>query len=719
MSIFTKVVPESQLQLEYNYAKIKADPYNYTLTDRVLFYDTDTCALKYNIFSKLSNTEAELACNVLSLAIKPYLLTDSSIKCERLKRKDLGDFIRKIQVDCGYLGTLIRYNNLIINEEKLIPKFEGFSSFIKGAKCIVDKGYLKALEFIYTKCISKSSLIPNLFYLATNVKDYSLYDLENIKFAEKAMKDGVAPVVFSAANPLCLEDNLTSADLVSLITVPTKVISTLFPNPSWTVTTCRLGLAYSIIYGAEVLYNFSNITDDDIKTVLEEIFSMQYPTKKSFCSDYLYHISDSGHVEINPDLKACFDSDNEIRFTSFKNYFDKICPTLNCDLLADFEYYEFPELFAMIIQDMHTYAFQQCRIKHAIFIYQKAKATGLLDKDSFKNSILKGDNVDYGIFGGEEPLEELLNLQSLTTDDTESSIEDMLEGEKAVTDVAKEKGPQLNTMDALKKDLYDSMYDYDIEYVKNDISHKDAYYKIAKNISMITHNLAKQIKEIRTYNTGGKQNGLLVGKLDKKNLHRYKTDPHIFYNNNYKVKEMDLAFGCILDESGSMYGEKIKNGRIVMIMLHEVLTSLGINHSIIGHSGHDMYQSTIYKYYQFKEEPYFSLEKPYNLVTASARSCNCDSGALYYMQKVMKRVQNKDKIVIIFSDGQPTECTDLDLTNQVKAMEKDGIHVIGVGINFESIKDYYPDNANGKNLKEMVDIVVSILKRYVLEKKED
>ena len=49
-------------------------------------------------------------------------------------------------------------------------------------------------------------------------------------------------------------------------------------------------------------------------------------------------------------------------------------------------------------------------------------------------------------------------------------------------------------------------------------------------------------------------------------------------------------------------------------------------------------------------------------------------------------------------------------------MEKEGIHVIGVGINFESIKEYYPDNANGKNLKEMLDIVVNILKRYVLEK---
>ena len=127
----------------------------------------------------------------------------------------------------------------------------------------------------------------------------------------------------------------------------------------------------------------------------------------------------------------------------------------------------------------------------------------------------------------------------------------------------------------------------------------------------------------------------------------------------------------------------------------------------------------VFKYYQFKEEAHYSLDKPYGLVKADARNGNCDSGALYYMQSVLKQVRNKDKIVIIFSDGQPTECTDTELVEQVKAMEKSGIHVIGVGINFESIKEYYPDNANGRNLKEMVNIVVSIIKQNVLEKKED
>ena len=97
---------------------------------------------------------------------------------------------------------------------------------------------------------------------------------------------------------------------------------------------------------------------------------------------------------------------------------------------------------------------------------------------------------------------------------------------------------------------------------------------------------------------------------------------------------------------------------------------------------------------------------------------NCDSAALYYMEKAMTRVQNKDKIVMMFSDGEPTECKGDDLKKQVRRMERKGIKVIGIGINYPSIAEYYKDYANGANLKEMLDIVSNILKQYILEKKE-
>lgn len=247
----------------------------------------------------------------------------------------------------------------------------------------------------------------------------------------------------------------------------------------------------------------------------------------------------------------------------------------------------------------------------------------------------------------------------------------------------------------------------------------NAYNAIASKVNLLNKSLIRKIKDIKVYNTGGKNSGLTKGKLDRRNLHKYKTTNKIFCDNSYKVKESDLAFGVILDVSGSMHGSGIENGRTTLIILHETLKALGINHKIITHTNHGPdYQCSIKCYQHFKEEKHYNVNKNYNLANITAESGNCDSAALYYMEQSLSRVANKDKIVLMFSDGEPTECTGTDLKEQVWAMERKGIKVIGIGINYERIKKYYKDYANGRNLKEMFDIITNILKEYVLEKKD-
>lgn len=249
-------------------------------------------------------------------------------------------------------------------------------------------------------------------------------------------------------------------------------------------------------------------------------------------------------------------------------------------------------------------------------------------------------------------------------------------------------------------------------------SDTDKYNYIKGLVNLINKNLIKRIKDIKTYNTGGKNPGQSKGKIDRKAISKYKTTGKIFYNNDYKQKEMDLAFGIILDVSGSMAGSGIEKGIKTLIVLQETLQALNINFSIITHTSDGKYQSKIKKYHLFREDKAYTPIKNYNLVNITAETGNCDSGALYFMEKYISKVRNKDKIVIMFSDGQPTECTDTDLKNQVRHMEARGIHVIGIGINYPEIARYYPDFANGNSLKEMLDIVSNILERYVLEKKE-
>jgi cobalamin biosynthesis protein CobT len=249
-----------------------------------------------------------------------------------------------------------------------------------------------------------------------------------------------------------------------------------------------------------------------------------------------------------------------------------------------------------------------------------------------------------------------------------------------------------------------------------DEAEKGLYETIAAKSKLICRDFTKKVKEIRVYNTGGKMPGQRTGRVDRHAIHRYKTSPDIFYNNTYKQLESDLAFGILLDISGSMHGNGITNGKITMILLHEALKSLGINHSIVGHTSDGWHDVDLYKFQSFREESGYNTFKNYALASIGAKYGNCDSGALYYMHQCIKRVRNRDKIVLIFSDGEPTECEEFELINQVKAMEADGIKVIGIGINFPNIAKYYKEYANGTSLKNMLDIVSNILQEYILKK---
>ena len=285
------------------------------------------------------------------------------------------------------------------------------------------------------------------------------------------------------------------------------------------------------------------------------------------------------------------------------------------------------------------------------------------------------------------------------------------------------KSRSIRTLDILDSKTFTKnigKYEFEVDTVNTNskVSEicKNGYNALKTSLGMLTTDLVRQIKEIKVYNTGGKETGKLKGKLDKKNLYKYNTDHRIFYDNTYKIKESDLAFGIILDVSGSMRGEGIKNGKLTMVLLHEVLSSLHINHEIITHTSSGNYNSIIQRYKLFNENKLHTVNKVYDILNITERTGNCDSGALYFMQQELHRVKNKDKIVLMFSDGEPTECTGKDLIDQVKSMEREGIVVIGIGINYPTIKSYYSRNANGKDIKDMVDIITNILKEYVLEK---
>lgn len=615
------------------------------------------------------------------------------------------------------LLALAHMNNYYIVPTRLY-KILGFApSECKSFDLIKKSGIYEAFVTFMIACTHYSSIIQDL---AMNcVKVYTPYDcarnLESFKAyinGDKSFDETVCAPVYVSQTQLAI--------------CPTLIDYTFSGGSAYLYgdTDCFASiqaLYNTMIFGVEVLGRIESIPSKDLRDTIYRCMlnSGALSANELELTKHLYY-KDDGTLKPVSEVQEIIDiKDKAKRYEAIRAYADKF----KADILRDAEIinknskYGINPVFAELIKFAEAISIYNYRVKAIVIMYEKLKKEGMLDEFSSVGS-------------SDMPLPSSSKLKDMSSDDTSEEkcmwnpFEDVYGDEDKISDTPsaksdKDDGSLLNfeVLDKLNASFNEHGYSFKVS-TKTDFSEvaKDRYDKLANDISLLNANLIRSIKDIKVYNTGGKNTGKKAGKLDRKNLYKYRTTKDIFYDNTYKTKESDLAFGIILDVSGSMRGKGITNGVSTMICLHETLKALNINHCIITHTSSGMHQSTIDKYQTFKEDKTYNVNKNYAIADIKAKTGNCDSAALYYMEKELLRTKNKDKICIIFSDGEPTECTGTELVEQVRHMERSGIRVIGIGIDFESIKEYYPNNANGKNLREMFDIVSDILKQYVLER---
>lgn len=587
---------------------------------------------------------------------------------------------------------------------------------------------------------SKNSISKYLLYTFTQYKDTDLEDLINTKHLRDALniKDTnislIFDNVFNQCNILC---NLKSKE--SQISVGERMNEIFFwandvpssitlNNEEHRERLSILGAFQYIMFGIEVLYHIYNMTDITLQETLLDQLRINYDANP--INNYLYFITTDERIEFPAEILDIFScKDNTERYNKIKHYMynvisiNEIVATVQTmNTLLDskkFTKINFNDFLGTMVNYAHDLSLHYIRIEYLNILREYCKLNKIdISKPSLKCDSSSDEDEDDDDWESDDDYNE----------EYDSDSEGLLNEEFVDYSSDTSSKHSKKTKKTIKDEMYDELdksnttfkyndYHYEVRDVFDSYTtHKDTYEKVAATTYLLNRNLIKQIKDIKVYNTGGKNPGETKGKLDVKNLHKYKTTNKIFCKNTYKIKESDLAFGIVLDVSGSMCGNGIKNGKATMIVLHETLKALSINHSIVTHTSHGHHHCIINRYQSFKEDKTFKINKNYALAKITEHSGNCDSAALCYMEKALLRAKNKDKICLIFSDGQPTECSEKELKLQVKHMESNGIKVIGIGVDFPEIKRYYTDYANGKNLKEMLDIVSKILKEYVLTK---
>ena len=678
MAIYTP----NELARIYTMCKIKHNPCNYSLADKLIESTREDIA-KETILSYGSITEHAL----VELVKTVFEVTDARVNSwseEAVAKPVVGSIT-------GPQKVATRMNNLHVDVDMLREVF-GFKSLLKFKESC-------AMEAFVRMCValtSEDSCTPQMFWLYTEFRDTPYEDLLDYAPLKKALL---------SENP-CLP-------------VPCAMTEIIHPKVPRDINDREVPMLVSsasyAIHMLEVLWAYVNLNDARLKEFLTPHF------KENAVLQMFTRVTESGEIVPTDEVQALIEhKDPKSRFEAYRDF------TKNLTALAtDVHNTILKSVFGAgtlvldtLVSLAQTYAIKVFRVTTVKILYRYCAEHHTLDTLKEAEDVMCG-SAEREVFSD--------MLKDFEEARREKGLVDLDKRKLSYEDVSKPKSaeksehgadPMLVALDSEECSFKCGRYSYDVADVHSlDDSARVRYEAIAAKVSLVNKALIKKIRAIKTYNTGGKDAGKTSGRVDRKAIHRYKCDKHIFYDNTYKVLESDLAFGIVLDVSGSMHGEGIDNGRITMIVLHETLKALGINHCIITHTCyHGDYSCRIERYQAFREDRTYRVRKNYGIARIEARAGNCDSGALYYMERAFERVHNKDKVCLVFSDGAPTECTGQDLIDQVKHMERNGIKVIGIGIDFPNIAKYYTEYANGRNLKDMLDIVTRILQEYILKK---
>ena len=187
--------------------------------------------------------------------------------------------------------------------------------------------------------------------------------------------------------------------------------------------------------------------------------------------------------------------------------------------------------------------------------------------------------------------------------------------------------------------------------------------------------------------------------------------------------EKDYAISILIDLSGSMSGQKIKETFKAVIVLSEVLNKLSIKTEILG------FNDRLYEYQTFSEN--FSGEIRENMGgvlqevdnhSDGRASYNDDGWALQETSKRLARQKASEKFIMVLSDGLPEESSqhkgsEFDLNRVVsQIMQESDQKLIGLGIGSGTghVEKYYPNSLANINVKEMAEKLADTIREMIV-----
>lgn len=192
-------------------------------------------------------------------------------------------------------------------------------------------------------------------------------------------------------------------------------------------------------------------------------------------------------------------------------------------------------------------------------------------------------------------------------------------------------------------------------------------------------------------------------------------------------EEMDYAITLMVDLSGSMRGsQKIQEAFKSAVILAETLNNLGVKFEIVG------FQDILLEFKSFEDHFDDRVRDRLSQMILEVNgenpeghnnpSDNDDGVCLKKASEHLEEQQAKNKVLFVISDGLPEtgdksrDQLDKELKEVVAEISTNtGQKLIGLGLNSDAVKKYYPNNISGVDAKEMAETLAGLL-REVIEK---
>lgn len=252
---------------------------------------------------------------------------------------------------------------------------------------------------------------------------------------------------------------------------------------------------------------------------------------------------------------------------------------------------------------------------------------------------------------------------------------------------------------------------------KNTGGYISSYNKVVTRFNKQIVSVVSEIRKMKAHNNRAINHYQTSGKFDLKGVVKFNNYKY-FKKKNAPSPEADLCFSILVDNSGSMIGNKSKLAGEALIILAEALNRLHIPFAVDAFT--EGSSCVTIKLKEFKDNydkvktNMTLLTDQFNVNALSTFSGNIDEVNLMYIRDILLQQRPKDKVCIVISDG--ATCGDWRTLRKIaQGMEKSGITVLGIGIYDRNVEKIYDKHVVIKTPQDLQNLG-AFLHKYLIQR---